>query len=305
MEEDTRETGGLYIDEFLHRLKVEKQYSIHTLRGYACDVVSFEEFLEKSRGKKLIEAATVRDVRAFLAELRAQGLARSTVARKVSAIRSFFKFLYRQGYIPANPMTALRTPRQEHKLPDFLTEEEVDRVMDIPDTNKWTGARDRAMLETLYGGGLRVGELVGLDIQDVELEQGLAMVAGKGKKERFTPIGRCAASAIKKYLEKRRSAKLSRKDNDALFINAVDGRRITTRSVRRIVGKIFAKAGMASFSPHVLRHSFATHMLQRGADLRTVQELLGHENLSTTQIYTHLTTENLKEIYDRAHPRAF
>ncbi|MFW6456718.1 MAG: tyrosine recombinase XerC [Planctomycetota bacterium] len=291
------------IDDFIHRIKEEKQYSDHTLRGYSADLNAYVEFME-GRGCD-ITRASVRDLRAFLAVLRAQGLARSTVARKLSAIRSLYKFLYRNGAIPENPAAPLRTPKQEQKLPEFLTVSEINTLMEAPDTSDWMGARDRALLETIYGGGLRVSELVGLDIDDVELPDAVARVSGKGKKERLVPLGGSAAESITHYLNKREEIDLSRKDPDALFLNAVDGRRITTRSVRRVLRKRLQEAGLdASLSPHDLRHSFATHMLQNGADLRSVQELLGHENLSTTQIYTHLTTRDLKEIYDRAHPRS-
>ena len=292
-----------HIDEFIHRLKVEKSYSEHTLRGYSADLNAYSAFLEgRDSG---ITGASVRDLRGFLAKLRAEGLARSTIARKVSAIRSLYKFLYRQGTIEQNPAAALRTPRQEKKLPQFLTVSEIDRLMEAPDTSEWAGARDRAMLETLYGGGLRVSELVGLDDDDVELSSGIARVRGKGKKERLAPLGQTAAECIRDYRRKRAKVDLSKKDDRALFINAVDGRRLTARSVRRVLRKRLLEAGLdGSLSPHDLRHSFATHLLQNGADLRSVQELLGHEHLSTTQIYTHLTTEDLREIYRKAHPRA-
>lgn len=292
-----------HVDDFIHRLKVEKGYSDHTLRSYSADLNAFIEFLQQRDCD--VRTATKRDLRGFLAALRARGLARSTVARKISAIRSLYKYLYRNGTVEENPAASLRTPRQEQKLPDFLTTEEVERLMSAPDTSEWTGARDRAMLETLYGGGLRVSELVGLNDEDVELSSGIARVRGKGKKERLAPLGGSAINSIQQYIGQRRRVELSRKDPAALFINAVDGRRLTTRSVRRVLRKHLLEAGLdGGLSPHDLRHSFATHLLQNGADLRSVQELLGHKNLTTTQIYTHLTTENLKAIYDRAHPRS-
>ena len=292
-----------HIDEFIHRMRVEKQYSEHTLRGYSADLNAFAEFMEGR--ERDICRASILDLRGFLAMLRARGLARSTIARKVSAIRSLYKFLYQQGHVSENPAAVLRTPKQEKKLPEFLTMSEIERLMDAPDTSDWTGARDLAMLETLYGGGLRVSELVGMNTEDVDLSSGIARIRGKGKKERLSPLGGSAAAAIREYLSMRSSIDLSRKDPRAMFINAVDGRRLTARSVRRMLRKRLLEAGLdGSLSPHDLRHSFATHLLQNGADLRSVQELLGHEHLSTTQIYTHLTTQNLKEIYDKAHPRA-
>ncbi|MFP4026511.1 MAG: tyrosine recombinase XerC [Candidatus Brocadiia bacterium] len=291
------------VDQFLNRLKVEKSYSEHTLRAYRTDLEDFRDFLNAR--EKEVQAAVLRDVRGFLATLRARGLSRSTVARKVSAIRSLYKFMYREGYIKKNPVSVLRTPRQEKKLPRFLTVADIERLMDAPETTDWKGARDLAILETLYGGGLRVSELVSLDLDDLDLSAEVARVQGKGKKERLAPLGSTAIRAIRSYRSKVREANLPDRSPIALFINAVDGGRLTSRSVRRILRKYLLKAGLdANLSPHSLRHSFATHMLQNGADLRSIQELLGHENLSTTQIYTHLTTENLKEIYDQSHPRA-
>jgi len=292
-----------HIEQFLRRLALERHYSEHTLRAYRKDLELFAKFIQE-RGLDLTNC-TVRDVRAFLALLRAQNLARSTVARRVSAVRSLYKFLFREGVISKNPMTVLRTPRREQRLPRFLTVSEVSKLLAASDTSRWVGARDAAMLETLYGGGLRVSELVGLNDDDVDDSSGLARVRGKGKKERLAPVGQCAANAIRHYRSLRAAVRMPSKSARALFINAVDGRRITTRSVRRVLRRCLLVAGLdASLSPHALRHSFATHLLQNGADLRSVQELLGHQHLSTTQVYTHLTTENLKAIYKQAHPRA-
>jgi len=292
-----------HTEEFLRRIAVEKHYSAHTVRAYRKDLELFEEFLS-GRGLDITHC-TVRDVRAFLASLRAQELARSTLSRRVSSVRSLYKFMFREGYIKDNPLAALRTPRREQKLPRFLTVEEVEQLLAAPDTATWIGARDAAMLEAMYGGGLRVSELVALDEDDVDAIKGMARVRGKGKKERLAPLGRCAAEAIRRYAKLKAVVRLPNKAARALFINAVDGRRITARSVRRVMRKRLLEAGLDGGSgPHVLRHSFATHMLQNGADLRSVQELLGHEHLSTTQVYTHLTTENLKQIYRKAHPRA-
>ena len=294
---------GSLVQQFIRRLRVERHYSRHTLRAYETDLAMFEEFLG-GRARN-VEEATVRDVRGFLASLRVRELARSTIARKVSAVRSLYKHLFREGVISVNPMAALRSPRRERRLPRFLTIREVERLLSAPDTSEWTGARDRAMIETLYGGGLRVSELVALDRDDVDLERGFARLRGKGKKERLAPLGRCAMEALRAYTEQKRRVNLPRKAPSAVFINAVDGRRLTTRSVRRVLRRRLLEAGLdASLSPHALRHSFATHMLQNGADLRSVQELLGHEHLTTTQIYTHLTMGDLKAAYERAHPRA-
>ena len=291
------------IDSFLHRLAVERGYSANTLKAYGRDLAEFAGFLE-GRGRAP-EDAGVNDMRAFMATQQVRGLARSTVARRSAAVRSFFKHLHRQGIIARNPIAALRSPRRERKLPTFLTVTEVDRLMAKPDASTWAGVRDLAILETLYGAGLRAGEGVALDLNDVDLRDGLLRVMGKGKKERIAPAGRCAVGAIRAYLDYAKADRPPRADAHALFINAQNGRRLTSRSVQRIMHKHALAAGLdPKLSPHSLRHSFATHMLSNGADLRAVQELLGHENLSTTQIYTHLSHEHLKATYDAAHPRA-
>jgi integrase/recombinase XerC len=291
------------IDTFLHRLAVEKGYSENTLRAYATDLCAFAEFLS-GRGRTLT-AADVRDVRGFLAFLQTKKLARSTIARRTAAVRSFYKFLVRDGVQKTNPMSALRSPRRERKLPDFLTVSEAELLVESPEAADWVGLRDRAILETLYGAGLRVSELVGLDHEDVDTAGGLLRVRGKGKKERIVPAGRCALAAVRGYLDAAEGDAPRGRDAYAVFINARDGKRLTTRSVHRIMQKYILKTGLnPDLSPHALRHSFATHMLSNGADLRAVQELLGHKNLSTTQIYTHLSHEHLKKTYEAAHPRA-
>jgi integrase/recombinase XerC len=288
------------IDDYLYRLRVEKGYSPNTVRAYATDLCAFADFMEGR--DRPVQGAGVRDVRAFLATQQLRGLARSTLARRSASVRSFFKWLVRQGVVESNPLTVLRSPRREQKLPDFLTPEEVDRLLATPDVSKWAGVRDVAILETLYGGGLRVGELVSLDLDDIDLRTGLVVVEGKGSKERMVPVGRCAVKAVAQYLD---TPAPKRKDANALFLNSTQGTRLSARSVRRMVTKHAVKAGLdPQTHPHSLRHSFATHMLTNGADLRAVQELLGHENLSTTQIYTHLSQEHLREAYEKAHPRA-
>jgi integrase/recombinase XerC len=291
------------IDTFLHRLAVEKGYSENTLRAYATDLCAFAEFLA-GRGRTLT-GADVRDVRGFLAYLQTRKLARATIARRTAAVRSFYKFLVRDGVQKTNPVSALRSPRRERKLPDFLTVSEAELLVESPEAADWTGLRDRAILETLYGAGLRVSELVGLNHEDVDMAGGLLRVRGKGKKERIVPAGRCALAAVRSYLDAAEGDAPPGRDAYAVFINARDGKRLTTRSVHRIMLKYVLKTGLnPSLSPHALRHSFATHMLSNGADLRAVQELLGHKNLSTTQIYTHLSHEHLKKTYEAAHPRA-
>jgi integrase/recombinase XerC len=236
---------------------------------------------------------THRFLRGFLVELNGRGLARSSVARYVAAVRSFTRFLAREGAIEADPARTLRSPSPRRPLPLHLGEDDVSRLIDAA-----SAPRDRAILETLYGGGLRVSELVGLDRDDVR--DGVARVRGKGRKERLAPLGRTAAAAIDAYLAARPRAA----DPRPLFLNA-KGRRLTDRSVHRLLKACALKAGLdPRTKPHTLRHSFATHLLDRGADLREVQELLGHASIATTQIYTHVSMERLKKVYERAHPRA-
>jgi site-specific recombinase XerD len=237
-------------------------------------------------------------VRKYLAVLKEKNLKSRSIARKLSALRSFFRFLTREGFIKANPVASIVSPKLDKHLPQFLTEDEAGRLIEssIPKNN--SGLRDRAILETFYSTGIRISELVGLNLDDVDFISGIVKVRGKGKKERLVPIGDHAINAIRAYLDKRK------KQSQALFLNPSLSR-ISDRGVRYIFKKYIRAAGIRQgVSPHTLRHSFATHLLNRGADLRTVQELLGHANLGTTQIYTHLTTERLKNVYDKAHPRA-
>jgi len=244
-------------------------------------------------------------VKSFLAFLGTQSYSKSTIARKLATLRSFYKFCLRRGYVTAHPLASIRTPKQEKRLPKFLELADINRLLSTPDDNTLLGARDRAMLEVLFSTGVRVSELVDLNFADVDSEGQSIRVRGKGKKQRTAPIGPTAISAIRKYTELRRSdVRAARFDQQALFVNK-HGQRLSTRSVRRKLDKYLSECGLdPTISPHTLRHSFATHMLNNGADLRSVQELLGHQSLSTTQIYTHLTTPRLKQAYDEAHPRA-
>jgi len=248
----------------------------------------------------------VDQARAYLACLNEKGYSKATIARKLATLRSFYKFLVKTNRCSSNPLTAIRTPKQEKKLPRFLEYEEVKRLLETPPTDSWLGARDRAILETLYSTGIRVSELVALNLDDIDFLSEVIHIRGKGKKERITPISSSALQAIQHYMEFRnkRAENNSHFDSKVLFANK-HGQRLSTRSVRRKLDKYLLDAGLdLSVSPHTLRHSFATHMLRRGADLRAVQEMLGHQSLSTTQIYTHLTGETVKENYDKAHPRA-
>jgi len=286
-----------YIDKFIRYLEIEKNYSSHTILNYKFDLEGFRKFI----GETALEKIDYLALRKYLAVLKEKKLGNRSVGRHLSTLRSFFRFLTREGLIKTNPTLILSSPKLDKHLPQFLTEEETAKLIESAfskDEKDEMGLRDRAILETFYSCGIRIAELVGLSQQDVDFIGGIVKVFGKGKKERIIPIGETALSAIRKYLD------IRKKQADAVFLNK-NGLRITTRGVRNIVGKYIKAAGLKhGVSPHTLRHSFATHLLNRGADLRTVQELLGHANLSTTQIYTHLTTERLKSVYDKAHPHA-
>jgi tyrosine recombinase XerC len=287
-----------YVEKFMNYLNVEKNSSAHTIKNYGTDLLLFSEFL----GDKDITSVDHLALRRFLAEMRAKNYSKRTVARHLASLRTFFKFLFREGLIKTNPATAVITPKLDKKLPNILDVGKVDRLMQAPSDKSIAGLRDRAMFETLYSTGARVSELVGLDSDDVDFISGVVKLFGKGKKDRIVPIGEPALKAIRRYVDSRKLEKV--KDRNAIFLNKVGGR-LSDRSVRRILDKHISAASIQmKVSPHSLRHSFATHLLDRGADLRSVQELLGHMNLSTTQIYTHVSTERLKAVYDKAHPRA-
>jgi len=287
-----------FVDKFIDYLKIEKDVSPHTVVNYATDLRFFEEFV----GDAPVEAVDHLTLRKYLAHLRARQLAKRSIARKLASIRSFFKFLYREGHIKTNPASSVFTPKLDKKLPIFLDEAAVTKLVESPDVSDIQGLRDRALLETLYGAGIRVSELVGLNIENIDFIGGVLKIRGKGKRERLSPVGEKALNAIRNYLDKR--PVLRKSEKGAVFLNK-SGSRLRDRSVRRIINKHIKETSIKQkVSPHTLRHSFATHLLDRGADLRSVQELLGHLNLSTTQIYTHVTPQRLKSTYDKAHPRA-
>jgi len=249
-----------------------------------------------------LRQVTPLDLRRYLADLKRAAYSRATIARKIATLRSFYKFLAREGEVRGNPVKVIRTPRMGKRLPKFLNPTDVERLLAAPKGTDLLSRRDAAILEVLYSTGMRVGELVGLDLEDIDPLAEVVRVRGKGRRERLAPLGSYAMRALNRYLELRAQADV--KDDRAVFINR-HGWRLSARSVRRKLAKYLAEAGLdPAVSPHTLRHSFATHMLERGADLRAVQELLGHRSLSTTQIYTHVTASRLKEIYESAHPRA-
>ncbi|WP_031514386.1 site-specific tyrosine recombinase/integron integrase [Desulfofalx alkaliphila] len=300
-----------YIDEFILYLKLEKNSSPRTLEEYQKDIFQGLDFFVQLMGKEITELHPSdidhRTLRCYLAHLQKEGFARSTVARKLAAWRSFYNFLSREEVLASNPLTRVSTPRIHKKLPKFFYPEEIIKLLSAPDQTP-LGMRDKAIMETIYASGLRVSELVSLDIGDVDLTNGYLKVMGKGSRERVVPLGSYAAKAISIYLEK--GYPFLGKEHDKtmlkapLFLN-YRGARLSARGVRKIIDKYLKLAGIkTSASPHTIRHTFATHLLDRGADMRTVQELLGHVRLSTTQIYTHLTKEKLKQVYLNTHPRA-
>jgi integrase/recombinase XerC len=326
---------SINVQEFLNYLKFERRFSEHTAKCYGADLVQFGDFLVNrsqdssptgepvssahSEGGLATAVATQTDakldqlllavdpniVRTYLAFLNEKQYSKATVARKLGTLRSFYKFLVKRSRIGSNPLTSVRTPKQEKKLPRFLEYEQVKELLETPPMDTWLGARDRAILETLYSTGMRVSEIVGLNMDDIDFLGEIVHIRGKGKKERLAPISSSALQVIQHYMEFRNKRAQSNPNFDAkvLFVNK-HGRRLSTRSVRRKMDKYLKMSGLdPEISPHTLRHSFATHMLNNGADLRSVQELLGHQSLSTTQVYTHLTTGRLKEVYQEAHPR--
>lgn len=306
---------------FLEYLKLERHFSDYTVKSYGADLIQFGQYLcgeigTSSTQTQSFDAGMSLDqrqvacepttIREFLAYLYGQNYTKSTTARKLATLRSFYKFLIRRGMLSVNPLSTIRTPKQEKRLPKTLDLDQVQKLLDAPGDGDLLSARDKAMLEVLYSSGIRVSELVELEMQDLDLQEGVLRVRGKGRKDRFTPIGSQAIKAIQRYFEMRNLDMRSQQSTDKMrvFLNK-HGESLSTRSVRRKLDKYLVSAGLdPGISPHTLRHSFATHLLNNGADLRSVQELLGHQSLSTTQIYTHLTAGRMKEAYDAAHPRA-
>jgi len=298
------------IEQFLEHLRYERNVSAHTLRNYSSDLEQFTHFLAPDRKTKLPDVSEIDHltIREWMASLHSDQKKKSSIARKLAALRTFFQFLVREGMLELNPAKLVSTPKLEKKLPNHLSIEEAIRFIETPDVETDLGKRDRAMLELMYATGVRVAELTTLNVGDVDFQNQLIRVTGKRRKQRIVPFGDPAGEAIRNYLGVREKflfqAPVSKRDEAALFLN-YQGTRITTRSVGRMVEKyIRICAGMHNISPHALRHSFATHLLDSGADLRDIQELLGHARLSTTQIYTHVSMEKLIEVYDKAHPKA-
>jgi tyrosine recombinase XerC len=290
-------TFSYYRDRFLNYITVEKNYSNHTASNYSADLNEFEKFLN-SRGGKDIKNIDYFLLRKFLSVLSERKLDKRTLSRKISTLKSFFKFALREGIVKNNPAASLIYPRLSKNLPNFLSEKEVSLILNLPSLDTLMGLRDKAMLEFLYSSGARVTEMVSCSVSDVDLIGGVVKVKGKGRKERLLPLGEPAIVSLKGYLDSRIDT------NKALFLNKRNAR-LTDRGVRDIIYRYIKRGALnLKVSPHTFRHSFATHLLNRGADLRSVQELLGHSSISTTQIYTHLTVDSLKRVYQSAHPRA-
>jgi integrase/recombinase XerC len=294
------------IGQYLQYLRVERGASPHTLKSYREDLTALAEYLaDETNSTPEPASITMAELRGFVSALHEAGYAKSSVARRLASVRSFFRFGQREGWAAANPAKALRNPRKSKKLPHFLSSDEVGRLLDAPGGDAQLALRDRAILETLYAAGLRVSELVGLSDGDLDFAAGVVRVRGKGRKERLSPIGSFAVKSLRAWLKVRTLSPREKQGREApVFTNRL-GTRLTTRSVARMLEKYLKLTGLDSrTSPHTLRHSFATHLLDRGADIRSVQELLGHKSLVTTQIYTHVSTANLKAAYEKAHPRA-
>jgi len=291
---------------FLQYLVVERNASEYTVKSYREDLTALIEYLVQVRGKvPSPESVSMPELRAYVSALHEAKYSSATIARRLASLRSFYRFCQREGITDSNPAKALRNPRQARKLPHFLTTDDMEKLLNAPPETDPMGIRDRAILEVTYSGGLRVSELVGLNDSDVDFDEGILIIRGKGKKERLALLGSYASRALQAWLRVRVLAPGTENVPEIPCFTNRFGTRITTRSIGRMLEKYLKETGLdRRTSPHTLRHSFATHLLDRGADIRSVQELLGHKSLETTQIYTHLTTSALLDVYERAHPRA-
>jgi integrase/recombinase XerC len=302
----SRSSFDKLVRSFLEYLEAERNYSNHTIESYRNDLVAFSEF---AAGQEIREPGEIsRDVlRKFFAHLLDEGYSKKSIARKIASLRSFFKYLKRKQLVDSNPVLSIATPKLEQRLPGFLDEPAMQRLLDLPDRSTMDGLRDAAILEVFYSTGMRLSELVSLNAGDIDTQTCLIKVTGKGRKQRIIPIGEKAIRAIDEYLKARGALEVqSRESDDSKAVFLTKGRkRIYPQMVGNIVKRYIGKVSeLEKKSPHVLRHTFATHLLNRGADLQAVKDLLGHESLSTTQIYTHVTTERLKKVYHQSHPKA-
>ncbi|HLA83516.1 MAG TPA: tyrosine recombinase XerC [Thermoguttaceae bacterium] len=295
------------VARFLQYLRVERNASDLTTKSYGEDLEALIEYLDESHGGQSPPPGqvSVADLRGYVAALHEAGYAKTTIARRLASMRSFFRFGQREGWTKTNPAKPLRNPRRSRSLPHFLSTEEIGRLLQSPDPSTPAGLRDRAILETSYAAGLRVSEVVGLSDGDLDFAAGLLRVRGKGRRERLSPVGTYATNALHRWLKVRKLHATEAKGPAAPVFTNKFGRRLTVRSVGRMLEKYLRATGLdRRTTPHSLRHSFATHLLDRGADIRSVQELLGHKSLVTTQIYTHVSTAGLRKAYEQAHPRA-
>lgn len=294
------------VRSYLEYLEIERNYSAHTILSYETDLLSLVQFLRRE-GINSFANVHKESLRTFIGSLLDEGFSQRSVARKIASIRSFFKYLHRQKIIYGNPALVLITPKVGKRLPSFLDEESIQQLLSLPDRSTLNGKRDAAILELFYSTGIRLSELIGLNVDDLKQEGGLIKVRGKGRKERIVPIGRKALVAINDYLRgiKELPVKANIKMDEHPLFMIKEGQRIYPQAIGRMVRKyIMAVSEIEKKSPHVLRHSFATHLLNHGADLRAVKELLGHESLSTTQVYTHVSSARMKKVYEDAHPKA-
>ena len=290
-------------NKYINYLEAERNVSPYTVRNYTTDLLHFFQFL-KAKGVDSLKEVDKHILRDYLSYVMEQGFVKASIARKLSAIRSFYRYLLREEIISTNPVATASSPKLDKRLPSFLTIGEVERLLEAPDSSKPQGQRDRALMELLYASGLRVSELVNLNLEQINLDSGEIRVRGKGDKERMVLMGKPAARALSDYLSQGRLKLLGKKGTSALLLNP-DGGRLSERRVQRILGKYANIAGIEKrVHPHMLRHTFATHLLDGGADLRVVQELLGHASLSSTQIYTHVTQSQARKVYLSAHPMA-
>lgn len=291
------------IKEFIDYLSVERGLAVNTLESYGRDLRQYSQYLEQGEASAL-DSATRATIVEYLLHLQRQGKATATIARRLAALKAFYQFLVRENYLEQDPTVNLESPRLEKRLPKVLTIREVETLLAQPDSSTAAGLRDRAMLELLYATGIRVSELVSLNHSDVNLDLAYIRCLGKGSKERIVPLGSMAVKGVRDYLQNGRPRLIRDRNEEALFVNH-HGRRLTRQGFWKIVKKYAEDARIdKEITPHTLRHSFATHLLENGADLRSVQEMLGHADISTTQIYTHITKGRLKEVYARTHPRA-
>ncbi|MBQ3834133.1 MAG: tyrosine recombinase XerC [Elusimicrobia bacterium] len=287
------------IERFVRYLVAELNYSANTAKAYSVDMYEFAEFVKNTKNIDLANCDK-NIIRDYLANLYNKNLKKSSIIRKLAVLKSFYKFLVITDVIKANPTISMATPKKDKRIPVFLTEQEILNLFDMSDID----LRDKAMLELLYSSGIRIEEMININEKDIDFISGYVKVFGKGAKERFAPVGDRCLSAIRKYMNAEREKGFSFMPNSPVFINK-NGKRLTQRGARKMLHNWFVKAGLKKkVSPHTIRHTFATHLLDRGCDIRSVQQMLGHKNLSTTQIYTHVTLETLRKVYDAAHPRS-